>query len=246
MNFSILNLAKLGVVSLLLTLSINLQAFQPDVDLSSNQIDFNAHCHDHDSSSHDSHSTSNNCGCEEEIVSIPNSVLLSEELWRKNAIILKDALRSVAFGSTGNEIFVLSHELVDNARKINDFAKRLIFTMKNNVEYNLAQQNFSLFAYVAALVNNPTLVPQVLESLAEDNNRLFRSLVAFLGPNNRDHHRLRQALAARLAALENLCEAWAKAVATANINPVYRSFEKALKTSEEVGRIVGFSDLQKD
>ena len=253
MNFSILNLAKLGVASFLLTLSAGLQASQADIDLNAKQLNFNAHCNStHHCSTHHCHSIPSDCGCgcdcdcEEEIESIPNSVFLSEELWRRNAIFLKDALQLIAFGSPGNEIFVVSNELVDNAQRINEFVKRLIFTGPNDVEFNLVQQNFTLYAYVAALTSNPSLVPQILENLAEDNRRLFQSLVEFLRTNNRDRHRLRQALAARLAALENVAKAWAEAVTTNNLNPVYRSFEQALKKSQEVGRIIGFADLRKD
>lgn len=236
MKFSLLNMARAGIAVLVLTLSTSVYASQQDVGaalekLNSTDIDLKASC---------GGGGVIPCWLVKEKI-VPNSVILSEELWRSSSIFLKDALQVVAIGTIGNELVTISDRIIDNARQISDFFKANTWCSNDDIEFILIEQSFTLYSYVIALESDPNLVPTIESILNQQNERLLTAILESVKVRRKNAVELEEALAFRLDALKHVGLGFVHAHDTGDYNEAYTSFNHSLRAGQEVGAVVGWS-----
>lgn len=239
MKFSILNMARIGMTVLVTILSSSLQASQQDINTTLenlNPAEFNCR--------------KGGAGIipewlvEERIV--PNSVVESQELWRTNAIFLKDALEVVvALGTGGNELEVISDRIIDNAQQINRFLSRHCKLEANKVEFILIEQTFTLYGYVFALQTDPSQVPAIESFLENQNKELLKELSKELKARGKTIGLLAVALELRLATLKDVAIGFVHAAnpESEDFTDAYHAFNKSLFAGQEVGTVVGWASF---
>lgn len=171
---------------------------------------------------------------------VPNLVLHSEELWRSNALFLKDALEAISFLAKGNEIEVIADRLLDNSKQINHFLKVHSGYRSDRVEVLLNEQNFTFFAYVLALKFDPADVPELEKLLDTLNQDLIEAVAKALKANDKFHKWLRKAFNQRLNALKEMSKGFVHASESHDFLNAYEALNLSLLTGQEVGAVIGW------
>ncbi len=235
MKFSISNMAKIGMFVLFLNLCPSLQASQQDIYSTLKNLK----------------SSGFDCKVHEVIVPewlvkdkiVPNSVVESEELWRFNAIFLKDALQISAYGSTGNEIVVISDRIIDNAEQIGQFLGRYspLEEEISNVKFYIIAQSFTLYAYTIASKFDSSEVPELESLLQNQNENLLNSLSLILKARGKERGILATLLSNRLEILKDVSNGFTYADESEDFTNAYKAFNKSLLAEQAVGAFIGWS-----
>jgi hypothetical protein len=235
MKLSILNLARIGMAVFCLNLCPSLQASQENIHVALKSLN----------------STGFDCKAREVILPsklvkdgiVPNSVAESQELWRFNAIFLKDALEIIALGSSGNEIVVISDNIINNAQNIGNFLKlhTQLEDAANEVQFLIVEQAFTLYAFTIASQFDPEQVPAIESLLEQQNENLFRTLSLIIKAKSKARELLRNSLDFRLAILKEVSLGFVNAVESEDFTNAYKSFNKSLFADQEVGALIGWT-----
>lgn len=232
MKFSIYQMARLGMAAFFLNLCPSLQAAQEDIQTALKNLNFD-------------------CKAEEGILPkllvkekiVPDSVTESEELWRYNAIFLKDGLELIAFGSNGNEILTVSDHIINNADQIANFLKRetCVDEEADQVKFLLVEQAFTLYAYTIALQFDPANIPEIKFLLENQNANLFKTLAHILRVKGKDRDYLARTLENRLNALQSVAYGFVHASVFENFEKAYCALDASLWKGQEVGSTIGWT-----
>ncbi|MFI5343889.1 MAG: hypothetical protein ACHQUC_06680 [Chlamydiales bacterium] len=173
---------------------------------------------------------------------IPNLVLQSEEVWRSNAIFLKDALEALVFHSKGNEIEVISDRLLDNSKQISQLINKHNGPKSDSIRVLLNEQNFTLYAYTLALKFDPAAVPKFEAILDRLNRELIDAISSDLRKSDKFHKWLNKAFEERLRVLKEEAKGFVHASESDpnDFSHAYEAFDHSLLAGQEVGSAIGW------
>ena len=224
MKCSFQNLAKTGLFLSLLAFSSSLQSAETQ-SLTNNIKSVELRHHD-DHHHHHHHEQS-----------LSRLTVLSEELWRTNAIFEKDSLQLAASGVPSFEIISVTDQISANAFRINNLIYGSTSPTSTAIQAALLTITLGLDSYIVAYRSNPTLLPTIIENLQGYNQDLYDAIVAATSTTICDRPQLRRALENRLVSLKQLAQAFISSQ-IGEFDDVYEIFNENLRAAQRVGKVV--------
>jgi len=156
-------------------------------------------------------------------------------LWLLNTNYLKEAFEHVTFPSQGNESFIITRELVENALNINNLYQKQ--TNIRDIQRIMVKQVFFLYAYVFSLRLNFD-VSALDQKLLSTNNDLAIAFKKALKLDKSKIPRLKRALSKRLISLKELGEAYVAAYSGDDFENVYIKYDQALRSATSLEKLL--------